>query len=81
MNAKMKDILADIIAHKRVEVEKSKAQTPVEEVLSHTINRHEASMHDALAASDSGIIAEFKRRSPSKGWIHPDARIQEIAPL
>lgn len=77
----MKDILADIIANKRLEVARSKAQAPVEEVLSHAVDRREVSMHDALAASDSGIIAEFKRKSPSKGWIHPDAGIRDIAPL
>lgn len=38
------------------------------------------SMKQALASSDSGIIAEFKRRSPSKGWIKQEARPEEIVP-
>ena len=35
-------------------------------------------MKQALASSKSGVIAEFKRRSPSKGWIKQDARPEEI---
>ena len=37
-------------------------------------------MKQALASSASGIIAEFKRRSPSKGWIQEEACPEEIVP-
>ena len=37
-------------------------------------------MREALLASDTGIIAEFKRRSPSKGWIKEEGRA-DIIPL
>ncbi len=38
------------------------------------------SLREALLSSPTGIIAEFKRRSPSKGWIKEDGRA-DIIPL
>ncbi len=35
-------------------------------------------MSEALRNSETGIIAEFKRRSPSKGWIKEDGRADVI---
>ena len=77
------DILEEIVANKRVEVEAAKlAVAPavlhkqVEAILDFSV----ASMKNALTASDSGIIAEFKRKSPSKGWIKEEG-LPDIIPL
>ncbi len=73
----MQDILQEIVANKRVEVEAAKmAVAPavlhkqVEAILDFSV----VSMKNALTESDSGIIAEFKRKSPSKGWIKEEGQ-------
>lgn len=80
----MKDILSEIVAHKRTEVEAQK-QIVTPDQLQHAADALlqaptcvPRSMKQALATSPSGIIAEFKRRSPSKGWIKQEARAEEI---
>ena len=81
----MKDILQEIVASKRVEVEQRK-QVCSEEYLRNQVEQLQdsqqprRSMKDALQASESGIIAEFKRKSPSKGWIHQEALPEEVVP-
>ena len=75
----MKDILSEIIANKRFEVDLQKQAMSIEQ-LQEGISEAPVirSMKQALASSKSGVIAEFKRRSPSKGWIKQDARPEEI---
>lgn len=62
----MQDILQEIVAHKHLELDQLYAK--------------KASLREALLQSDPGIIAEFKRRSPSKGWIKEEGRA-DIIPL
>ena len=79
----MKDILQEIIACKRLEVEKQKRLIPMKMLglqLSEAEKRTVNSMRSALGASSSGIIAEFKRKSPSKGWIFADAEVDKVLP-
>lgn len=79
----MKDILTEIVAHKREELAALERQVPVEELRRQVAAlppKPERSMRAALAASDSGIIAEFKRKSPSKGWIHEGASPADVVP-
>ena len=81
----MTDILQEIVAYKRVELERQKQLVPprelyarVERLMADGIA--ERSMSRALAASPYGIIAEFKRKSPSKGWIHENALPVDVVP-
>ena len=77
------DILQEIVAHKRVEVERFKqelSETEIHRRVEAILDFGVASMKEALTASDSGIIAEFKRRSPSKGWIKEEGRA-DVIPL
>ncbi|MDD2437051.1 MAG: indole-3-glycerol phosphate synthase TrpC [Massilibacteroides sp.] len=79
----MKDILQNIIENKRVEVDRQKQAVSLSTLLalgSERMERPTRSMRNALAVSSSGIIAEFKRRSPSKGWLHPYASVGDVVP-
>ncbi len=80
----MKDILEEIVAHKRQELAALERAIPLGELAARVeplLGEPVPSMSQALKASRSGIIAEFKRKSPSRGWIHAHARVQEVAPL
>lgn len=77
------DILEEIVARKRVDLQQMKAQLTertihqeVELLMQQGISV--PSMSQALKSSQTGIIAEFKRRSPSKGWIKQDADSAQI---
>ena len=66
------DILEDIIAHKQIELQHQKKAVPLQTLLglaSEAMDRNTVSMRESLENSTCGIIAEFKRKSPSKGQI------------
>lgn len=77
----MKDVLDEIVAHKRVELEHLKQAVPPA-MLYNEVEKMAGlpvpSMSRALMESESGIIAEFKRKSPSKGWIMEQGRAEDI---
>lgn len=77
------DILEEIVARKRVEVERFKEAIPAQTLhvkVEELMMDGEAcpSMRQALIEADCGIIAEFKRKSPSRGWIREEGRAEEI---
>lgn len=77
----MADILEEIVAHKRVEIEERKRFIPLHQLsalVEPMLVTPLSSMQDALMKSPTGIISEFKRKSPSKGWIHKDAKPAEV---
>jgi len=78
----MVNILDKIIANKRLEVEKQKKNSPLSDLEKQIDNiPPPLSFRDALKNSNTGIIAEFKRRSPSRDWIFKDAKVEDVIPL
>jgi indole-3-glycerol phosphate synthase len=75
-------ILDNIIATKRAEIAERKAILTVSDLEQKDFFARKClSMKASLLQSQSGIISEFKRKSPSKGWIHQNADVQEITAL
>jgi indole-3-glycerol phosphate synthase len=74
------DILEKIIEHKKSEVEKRKLAVSVSELRkSISFNRKTLSLKGSLEKeTGTGIIAEFKRRSPSKGIINEKADVLDV---
>lgn len=75
------------MAHKRHEVEAAKqvqSLRTLADILDEQCRQKQLcptlSLSRALVNSSSGIISEFKRKSPSKGWISPNADPAIIAP-
>ena len=74
------NILDRIVADKRKEVDFKKSIVPVSQLeLSVLFNKQTLSLSERLKASPSGIIAEYKRRSPSKSIINHDLNVFDVA--
>jgi indole-3-glycerol phosphate synthase len=74
------DILTKIIADKRREVALKKQVVPVHQLENTALfGRRGASLCTALKESTTGIIAEHKRRSPSKDTINLDTNVAQVA--
>ena len=76
----MTDILQTIAATKRTEVAAMKRVIPMETMLelAKATKRDVISMRDSILAHPVAIIAEHKRRSPSKGEIAPMSEVAEV---
>ena len=74
------NILDKIVAHKRTEVAEAKARQTIADLeRSENFKLPVRSLAASLKKdSSTGIIAEFKRKSPSKGFIKENADVTEI---
>src|SRR6188768_2247976 len=74
------NILEEIIAYKKEEVKVKKSKVKTTELEKRELfSRAVLPLKDFLLdKSKTGIIAEFKRRSPSKGVINPDVHVLEV---
>ncbi len=74
------NILDKIIADKHKEVALRKSLIPVKQLEASVLfNRKSPSLAQALRSSETGIIAEHKRRSPSKQVINHNLNVQDVA--
>lgn len=76
----MLTILDKIVERKKVEVAEAKAKVSLEELQRYPLfNRNCYSLKETvLDPQKSGIIAEYKRASPSKGLINGTSTVQEV---
>jgi indole-3-glycerol phosphate synthase len=77
------DLLSKIVASKRLRIEATKRAVPIESIRQTAEKARSDAKRQSLSAALSGervnIIAEFKRRSPSKGVIREHADAAAIA--
>ena len=75
----MSTILDNIILAKRSELKGLKEQVSIKELeKSQLFDKERPSFYNSLSAGAYGLIAEFKRSSPSKGDINPAAKPEVV---
>jgi len=75
----MSSILDKILADKVLEVADRKLIVLISDLEKMPVfSRRCFSMKQSLLSSETGIISEFKRKSPSLGWIHEDADVVKV---
>jgi indole-3-glycerol phosphate synthase len=74
------NILEKIIAHKKEEVAKRKARRSIGDLKTSVYYKRKtlSLQHFLLDDTKTGVIAEFKRKSPSKGVINSDADVVKV---
>ena len=78
----MSTILDEIVANKKIETAELKKSLPLSALKDNPLFlRTTFSLKDALKNSATGIISEFKRKSPSKGDIHQGIEPKDVVPL
>jgi len=74
------NILDKITTDKRKEIDLKKSLIPISQLENSVLfNRETISLANALRNSSTGIIAEYKRRSPSKSTINQNANVGQVA--
>jgi indole-3-glycerol phosphate synthase len=76
----VKTILDDILEAKQRQVNFEKEDVTVSELEKHPLFRRQplSLVASLMDENKTGIVAEFKRRSPSKGMINDKARVEEV---